>query len=57
MQVPENRFSHEVAHMLSGIMIANEELAYIDVSPRYFTGLHLSEPMFLGFLPNYDWTA
>ena len=32
----------------------NEQPAYTGESPGYFTGLDLSEPMYLGSVPNYD---
>ena len=35
-------------------MIVNEQPAYTGESPGYFTGLDLSEPMYLGSVPNYD---
>ena len=40
--------------MFAGTMVVNEEPAYTGESPGYFTGLDLSEPMYLGSVPNYN---
>ena len=43
-----------MSNIFLGTMVVNEQPAYTGESPGYFTGLDLSEPMYLGSVPNYD---